>query len=942
MPKVPLVWRVPNAPATFVGRREELRAVARAHRRGPVVVLCGAGGLGKTALASAAVRELFADRAARAVMVGARAGEPFRQAMADVLRALGHAPLRSDADDLTSVAIDLAEARRAIVVIDDVHHALAEATEALVTIARYARRAVWIATSRVAPEHDELAGQIVRLEPLGQKHLAKLARIVDPKMRATDATRIAREAAGSPWRARKLASDRSEARVGQAGKSLLATLSVAQRPISSGALAKSIGADPGRAVKDLVQRGLVEEIAGGYRLHEEARTTMSALERPEAERARAIAALASGGDADALEALRLALEGDDDRDAIAICASSFDAMLRAGHASALWKMLGAREDPAWNSFKLRAAMQLADVKITTLLDEPPERALRDRLLWIRALSVESKAPAAAAAAERLHAAAKKAGDETVAFWAALERAMASRVYEGPERGLALLDAAKPNDGPTRALASALSAFWHAEVGRVDDAIRTLERSALGRVPQEDALADEILGGPLDFFVRYYRMAAFMECGHLDRAHDELTAGRATLDVDDQLRASYVQLDGIANLSIARGKLDEAARILERLLRSPPAGGSTYHTIARLLDIERRLAAGGLGDVARDLDDLFTSTRIENPLVFAWCHDSRERLHLAAAVREEPPLDLDGAPLGAVARSVLALRRALRRARWGEPHELPDALDVEGRIVRALVLATDALVAGRDATDDARAAVDLAEAHGWGVRECEARLLLAEAHLTSGDSRRALSEARAVGRKAQTMASPRFEGEAQALAALVDDPPIDAAALEALAIADDVSPCAARRARAILGDDAQLDAADRRVIDAARAHAAVDVVRVRPATPHRRGWGLDLRRRAGWLPDGRRVSFARHALLARVLEVLARHDGVATFEQLSEEVWQRRTFHPLHDGNRIRVTLHRLRALVEDDPQAPTRVVLAASAYELGGEPFTLVCPVSNS
>ncbi len=429
--------------------------------------------------------------------------------------------------------------------------------------------------------------------------------------------------------------------------------------------------------------------------------------------------------------------------------------------------------------------------------------------------------------------------------------------------------------------------------------------------------------------------------HLERAHDELTAGRATLDTNDQLHASYVQLDGIANLSIARGKLDEAEQTLGRLLRGSPSGG-TYAIIARLLDLERRIAAGALADVPRALEDLLATTRAENPLVHGWCLDTRERLAILRASREELPLELDGSPVGSVARSLLALRRALRRARWGEPHDLPDPLDVEGRIVRSLVLATDALVAGRDAIEDARAAVDVAATHGWGVRECEARLLLAEALLVGGEPRRALVEARNVARKASTMTSARFESEARALVALVDEPPIDAATLEELAVSEDVAPQASRRARALLANDsASLDAADERVLAAARARASIDLVRVRAGAPHRRGWGLDLRRGTAWLPDGRRVSFARHALLARVLEVLARHDGVATFEELAREVWQRRAFHPLHDGNRIRVTLHRLRALVEDDPQRPERIVLGPAAYSLGGEPFTLVCAASN-
>ncbi len=494
------------------------------------------------------------------------------------------------------------------------------------------------------------------------------------------------------------------------------------------------------------------------------------------------------------------------------------------------------------------------------------------------------------------------------------------------------------DDPTRALAHALWSFWLAEASRVDDAIRMLERTALARgAPLESPLGEEILGGPLDFFVRYYRMAAFMECGHLERAHVELTAGRETLDVDDQLRASYVQLDGIANLSIARGKLDEAGRILERLLRGSPSDGTTYHSIARLLDVDRRIAAGAFADVVRDLDQLLAATRIQNPLVHAWCVDAHERLDLARAVREEAPLDFDASPTGSVAASLLTLRRALRRASWGAPHDTPHAVDVEGMIVRSMILATDALVAGDDATKAAQSAVDLAASHGWGVRECEARKLLAEAQLAAGDAHGALAEARAIARKASSMTSPRFETEARALDALANENAIDFAALEEIAFADDVAPCAARRARALFGDSAAvLDAVDVRVLDVARARARVGVIRVNASAPHRRGWGLDARRRVAWLPDGRRVSFARHALLAQVLEVLARSGGTATFEELAEKVWQRRAFHPLRDGNRIRVTLHRLRALVEDDPQKPVRVVLGGSAYSLGGEPFTLV------
>ncbi len=735
--------------------------------------------------------------------------------------------------------------------------------------------------------------------------------------------------------------------VGETGKTLLAALSSVERPISGGALAGTVDADVRALVADLVRRGLVEAVAGGYRIHEAARPLVDTYaDEASPESGRTIAALAAGGDADALEGLRLALKTKDEKRALAVCETSFDAMLRAGHASALWKLVATREGAAWSTYKLRVAMQLADIKITTLLDEPPASALRDRLLWVRALFVESRGAEAVKAAEKLCLAAAKSGDSRIAFWAAVEHAMAARVHAGPARGLALLEAAEPIDDGTRALVVALSAFWLAEVGRIDDSVRTLERTGHGRrAPLETALADEILGGPLDFFVRYYRMAAFMECGHLDRAHDELTAGRDDLDVDDHLRASYVQLDGIANLSIARGKLDEAERILSRLLRATPVGGvSTYHTIARLLDIERRVAAGAFRDVPRDLEQLMVDTRAQNALVHAWCLDTNERLDLVRASRGDEPLDLDGSPVGSVARSLLALRRALRHARFGLPHDVPDAIDIEGSIVREIVLATDALLAGGGASvaiTHARRAVDLAQTHGWGVRECESRELLAGALFVAGHTRDALSEARAIGKRAASMTSARFDLESRVLVALFDEPRLDLAVLEEAAFAEDVSPTAARRAKAILGDRAApLDAIDERLLAAARD--GVDVVRARVSKAPRRGWGLDARRRAVWLPDGTRVSFARHALLAKVLEVLARHDGSASFEDLAREVWQRKNFHPLNDGTRIRVTLHRLRALVESDPKKPERVILGGSSYELGDEPFTLVCDASTA
>ena len=87
------------------------------------MTLCGVGGLGKTSLAYASVRKHFADR--RAVMIALRTSSPFRQALVDLVVALGHTSQeRGTTDDLAMLAIDLAEARPTVVLLDDIHNAM--------------------------------------------------------------------------------------------------------------------------------------------------------------------------------------------------------------------------------------------------------------------------------------------------------------------------------------------------------------------------------------------------------------------------------------------------------------------------------------------------------------------------------------------------------------------------------------------------------------------------------------------------------------------------------------------------------------------------------------------------------------------------------------------------------------------------------------------------
>ncbi len=953
-PRVPLAYRVPNPPATFLGRREELRTLRAMLRRAPVLVVCGVGGLGKTSLAAAAVQAHLRERLERAVMVGLRASKPFGQVLLELVRALGclggapaiALPGRDD-EELAMDAIDLAEAHEAVVLLDDVHHAMTEAERLLVSVARYARRSRWIATSRVVPSAPELAGQVLRLGPLTERQLAALAREVDPELSRARALSVAREAAGSPWMLRRLAGvpvatrDEPFEGVDDLGRRVLEVLWVVERPVLQKVLEESVGEDVRPAIDELERRGLVEAVAGGFCLHEAARPWVEEWIAPSSghARRRAVSALASsGGEAEATEAVRLALQVGDTESALALCRASFDALLRGGQAPTLWKLLAPVDDPAFRSFKLRAALQLADVKVTTVLEEPPADAVVERLLWARALSVEERLSDSERVADAAYRAAHAAHDAPTAFWAGLLHAMAVHSLERAERGVEVLEQLEPVDDASATVRGALLAFYLAEAGQTERALRTLEQGG-GRPKREapSGLATDVLGGPPEFFARYYRMAAYMECGHLDRAHDELTGGKEELGALDSLRATRIQQNAIANLAVARGRLAEARALLERLLRAK--GDTVYHAISHLLEVERRMAAGELEGAHAEIDRLVFETRERNPLVHAWCLDTRERLRCLFAEPAES-LDLDRLPLGAGSRSSFALRLALCAARAGRELPAPEPRDVEGTILRAMVDATRTLVSGAPAAALARRAIDVAGTHGWGVHQMEARLTLVEALAVSGDRAAALAEAGDVARRAADLPSPRFAAEARLLACALDEPALDPVALEELAMMDQVAPSAARRARALLGAERPtLDAVDAAVVDAVRAQAAARVVSVRrQGGAWRAGWGVDVRRQSVWLPSGRTVSLVRQKLLLKVLEVLATRGGAAGFEDLARDVWGVRQFHPLNDTNRIRVTLHRLRALVEDDPAHPERVVLREAGYELGPEPFTLLAP----
>ena len=211
----PLRTRLRNPPPIFVGRRDEAKRLAEAIARAPATIVWGLGGIGKTALALHVLHASFPERVERTICVGVRPGDRSEELLVSVVSAIEAARdgraggswsgALADRDALVATAIDLADEADVWVLIDDLHHADPEVAAALLHgVAVYARRARFVATSRVDPAIAELREQTLALGAMPAIDLESLARALSPSADRGSLARVLRDAAGSPWRLRQL------------------------------------------------------------------------------------------------------------------------------------------------------------------------------------------------------------------------------------------------------------------------------------------------------------------------------------------------------------------------------------------------------------------------------------------------------------------------------------------------------------------------------------------------------------------------------------------------------------------------------------------------------------------------------------------------------------------------------------------------------------------
>ncbi|MDI3291600.1 AAA family ATPase [Polyangium sp. 15x6] len=199
---LPLTLRAPNPPALFVGREKEREQLRVAFARGPVTLVSGEHGVGKTATVLQVLRESFSevpvvfasfgglpdgvapDR--ELVRIVAAAASVTQIAWASVLRVR---------ESLPEVLLDMAERARLWLVLDGVT-ADPLLRDLMSVVSRYARESRWIVTGEGFCESRFVPGQSLRLGPMPDDQLETLAH--GSAARSLDLGRAVEASRGNP------------------------------------------------------------------------------------------------------------------------------------------------------------------------------------------------------------------------------------------------------------------------------------------------------------------------------------------------------------------------------------------------------------------------------------------------------------------------------------------------------------------------------------------------------------------------------------------------------------------------------------------------------------------------------------------------------------------------------------------------------------------------
>ena len=872
MKRIPLRHRAPNPSATFFGRDQELERLGELFERGPLAVLVGPGGIGKTELALRAVPTLFPERQQRALLFRIPPESSPDQVRIDLARMMVEASgdesvdiaaLRGDPEELVALAIDLAEAGGFFVMVDDLHHSDEDEMRELVAqIGAYARSARWLCTTRSLRPMPGLEGRMLELDMLDDATLYRLAASLSTS--EDDVAGAVAAAQGSPWLLKQFAAAGAEG-VSTSRAGVLATLEAPEflrvlasmhEAITPSVLAQVIALPDDSCLEAMERRGLLYRRSGRFVAHDlvrsflfppDARTPTRELELG--------GALADIDDPDAqLEALRLFRKHGDTPAMVAMLDASGDELFAYGRAPAIWKLLVDSHDEQLDLWRLRSAVELGNSTVLARVREPAA-ANSDRLPWAATQYLLGQPSEALRTLE---------GARDVA-----SRVLAARC----ELSLGKLDSAMERLATSQESAEASALLCH-----VQALSRTLTREHLADwLRVHHRAAPEAL---LDIAHALYQLA---DLEGADTLLDRVLAsprGRRRLLVGR--RALLLR----ARIRLAAGRLDETGQTLESV-RPFARGMSILRPELVELDGQWRVAMGRVDGL---------DVQLEHAAEIA--QDTDLRVHaLLNHIRLRVEVLLRGDAVDATPNSW---------TRWLPP---PMA-DAWQRILQPTESRADAL-------DFHRSTIARCHAAGLVLLACEAQLAFGDALLAAGQDEDIDACAEELSELAERTGSPRLMGRARFLR---ERHRIES--LEFFASGGGDAPVAQRRARELLDGTCDEPCMWRVAgywskfdLQTLCAHEGVR-------------WGLHMDEQRVWTQRGQSYELARTALLWRILETLAQHDGYASKEMLIEQAWGESAYHPLRHDSKLHVSIRKLRNAIDDEDR--TMLVTEEDGYRLGG------------
>lgn len=905
----------PNPPELLEGREVELATLTARLRSNPLTIVWGASGLGKTGLVLSALGKA---RVTDAIVLSAGdfgGGAAFLGELArEIASETGAAFEDARAPESKALVLGVAAAmeRAAVpIVLEDLHELEESLADALLlALARRARRARVIVTTRRRPRHDDLVERVMALEPLADAAIEVIVRKVRPSLGQERLRAVVESAGGSPRLARQNALGMDVRRtivdgLSDGARGLVHALARLEVPVRT--------ADDARTdalATELFDHGFVEWGPLGVRVVPNLRALLRASAPDERASLRAALelTLADARTGARFESVRLATALGDEARVSALLDEHLESLMAHGHAEPLFDVLVPERGacpPALFSHAMRIAHALLSGRsLGWARAEPQPSAPRDRLRWCQVLAHGGDVAASERSVEALtrDPAMHEVRDEALVLHADVV------CWSGePTRALVIFESVDVQDGELRAsrdlrLAVALSRLGRSEEARarVTAALETTARlPERGRLGLRGALVSALLAGSR--FADLERLLGVAE---------------------PPIGAPAPILFATLAMATERGHAELARRILEHAHLFEDESVSVRFAV-RYNDLRLRLAFGPYAALDRDarvfLSDVRMSVVPDFAVYLFGAHAHAALLECAApASAPEGPLEGGNVALVAGWKAMLGLRR-------GERCEVPPrglhTLEVELCVLRAH--AELALFDGRleDALGCVSAALTIAREQGLRLEELTLLALGLDVHLLGGprDAQRAAASAFELDRLATALGSQRFGAEAAlghwalssarapaALARLCDGEPGDAS-----------SPVARRRAAALMGRPSALDAIDRRVVGA-----------IAEGQPRADAFVLDVPQRRVSLPSGTVVDLSSAPLHLKILEVLFRAGGAATKAELAQTAWGVAKYHPTRDDKRMQVAMHRLRHAVEPDPAKPRWLLRSEDGYRV--------------